>query len=290
MKPAPFSYHKPSTVEDAVRLLAELDNAKIIAGGQSMIPMINMRFIAPDHVVDLNAIPDIESIVRDRGLVKLGAMVRQADVLRSEMINAHLPLLRDAVEYVGHPQTRSRGTVGGSLCHLDPAAEIPLVALVLDAQLHLLGPSGARLVKMADWPLGYMTPNIGTDEILLSIDFPEPAARSTYAFVEHARRRADFAIVSVAAYLEHDAFDKISRCSIGIGGLSFTPVRIHAAEARLVGHVLTPDLVDRASEVVADADAASDAYYSSEYRKHVAQVLMRRALKKAASRLSKGER
>src|SRR5271155_4316954 len=199
MKPPPFSYHDPRTAADVVGLLCSLDNAKLLAGGQSLMPMLNMRFVLPDHVIDLNRVDGL-SFIRERdGALEIGAMTRQRDIEFDELVRDRCPLMHEAIAQVGHRQTRNRGTLGGSLCHLDPAAELVAVAAALDARLTVMGKNGERSMDFSAFPVAYMTPALEPDELLTGAAFPSWSEQHGFAFVEFSRRHGDFAIVAAAA-------------------------------------------------------------------------------------------
>src|SRR3954464_9548705 len=198
MKPPPFSYHDPRTVGDVVGLLGRLDNAKLLAGGQSLMPMLNMRFVLPDHIIDLNQVEGL-SFIREQGdVLDIGAMTRQRELEFSDLVARRCPLMRDAIRLVGHRQTRNRGTLGGSLCHLDPSAELVSVAAALDATVVVSGKNGTREIDFAAFPVAYLTPAIEPNELLTAVRFPLWPENHGHAFVEFARRHGDFAIVSPA--------------------------------------------------------------------------------------------
>jgi carbon-monoxide dehydrogenase medium subunit len=288
MKPPPFSYHDPRTVADAVGLLATLDNAKVLAGGQSLMPMLNMRFVLPDHVIDLNRIDGL-SYIRDGGdALDIGAMTRQRDIEFSNVVAKRCPLMREAILNVGHRQTRNRGTLGGSLCHLDPSAELVVVAAAMDATVTVAGRDGERTVRFADFPQGYMTPAVGLDELLTNVRFPLWPEGHGYAFTEFARRHGDFAIVSAAALLLEDANGRIVRTSVTIGGIGAAPVRAVEVERAIVGQAASAELFRDACETCRDIEAMGDVHASSSYRQHLATVLSRRALETAHGRAVKG--
>ena len=290
MKPAPFAYHRPTSLSDAVILLARLGEAKLLAGGQSLVPMLNMRFLGPDHLIDIGRIEELAfQKVTDEAL-QIGAMTRQADLLASPLVRRHCPLLAEALVHVGHQQTRSRGTIGGSLCHLDPAAEIPLVALALDAVLTVVGVNGERQVPMSEWPAGYMMPQLAPDEILTAIHLPKMQPDEGYAFIEFARRRGDFAIVAVAAVLRIGPDGRIRSAAIALGGMGGTAFRLRDAEHCLVGALPQSGEIRRAAHAVAQIDVSDDAYYTGAYRRHLGEVLVERALLRAAERASGGGR
>src|SRR5215467_5605609 len=234
MKPPPFSYHDPRTVADAVALLGRLENAKLLAGGQSLMPMLNMRFVLPDHIIDLNRVEGLAFIRESNGALEIGAMTRQRELEFSDLVRKRCPLMHEAILQVGHRQTRNRGTLGGSLCQLDPSAELVAVAAALDASITVAGPKGTRELAFADFPKTYMTPSIGADELVTGAKFPLWARSHGAAFVEFARRHGDFAIVSAAALLEEQG-GKITRASVTLGGVAAAPVRMSEVERALVG-------------------------------------------------------
>jgi carbon-monoxide dehydrogenase medium subunit len=285
MKPPPFSYHDPRTVGEAVGLLATLENAKVLAGGQSLMPMLNMRFVLPDHVIDLNRIEGLSFIREAGGKLEIGAMTRQRDIEFSDVVARACPLLREAILNVGHRQTRNRGTIGGSLCHLDPSAELVVAAAALDATITVAGPSGERTIAFNDFPMGYMMPSIGLDELVTRIDLPLWPAGHGYGFVEFARRHGDFAIVSVAALLDEDPGGNIRRASVTIGGASAAPLRMRAVEQALSGQAAGDALFREAAELCRTIDAMGDVHATPAYRQHLSAVLTRRALSLAHSRV-----
>jgi len=280
MKPPPFQYHDPKTLAEAVGLLGTLDNAKLLAGGQSLMPMLNMRFVLPDHVIDLNRVEGLAGI-RDLGdVIEIGAMTRQRDIEFSEVIKAKCPLLHEAIQFTGHRQTRNRGTIGGSLCHLDPSAEQVTVAAAHDATIVVAGPNGEREIAFADFPAGYLTPAIDLNEIVTAIRIPVWPAGHKSAFVEFARRHGDFAVVSAAALLAIDN-GKITRASVTIGGVAVAPVRASEVEAAITGQAPSSELFRAACESCRVIEAMADIHASAEYRQHLAVVLSRRALERA---------
>jgi carbon-monoxide dehydrogenase medium subunit len=282
MKPPPFQYHDPRTVAEAVGLLGKLENAKLLAGGQSLMPMLNMRFVLPDHVIDLNRVEGLSYIKESGGVLEIGAMTRQHEVEFSNLVRKRCPLLHQAIVQVGHRQTRNRGTIGGSLCHLDPAAELVAVATALDATVVVAGVSGRREITFADFPAAYMTPAIEPNEIVTAVRFPLWAAGHGAAFVEFARRHGDFAIVSAAALLGRDGSGKITRASVTIGGIGAAPVRAKEVEKAIAGQAASADLFRMACESCRKLDAIGDIHAPASYRQHLAAVLSRRALEQAA--------
>jgi carbon-monoxide dehydrogenase medium subunit len=285
MKPPPFSYHDPRTVADALGLLERLDNAKLLAGGQSLMPMLNMRFVQPDHVIDLNTVEGLSFIRESDGVIEIGAMTRQREIEFSEVVRRRCPLMHDAIRQVGHRQTRNRGTLGGSLCHLDPAAELVSIAATMDATVTVAGKSGERVVDFATFPAGYMTPAIELTEIVTAVRFPLWPDTHGHAFVEFSRRHGDFAMVSAAVLLTEDGAGRIARASVTLGGMGATPVRARALEQALVGNAPEDRLLREACETTRLLDAVDDVHAPASYRQHLATVLSRRALEKARARL-----
>ena len=288
MKPPPFHYHDPSELGEAFQLLASLENAKVLAGGQSLMPMLNMRFVFPDHLVDLNRIGDLSYVREADGRVQIGAMTRQRALERSELIRTRCPLMSEALSQIGHRQTRNRGTIGGSLCHLDPAAELPAIAMALQATVNAESVRGARAISMADFPAFYMTPAIEPDEIVTSIDFEPWPAGHGYAFVEYARRHGDFAIVSSAVLIELSSDGSIRRAAVVIGGAGSGPIRCGEVEAAITGTRGGTEVHRQAAEACRNIDAMEDVHASKAYRRHLAQVLTSRALDSAYGRASAG--
>jgi aerobic carbon-monoxide dehydrogenase medium subunit len=286
MKPPAFSYHDPRNVADAVGLLGSLDNAKLLAGGQSLMPMLNMRYVLPDHVIDLNRVEGLDYIRDSNGALEIGAMTRQRDIEFSDLVRRRCPLMHEAIMQVGHRQTRNRGTLGGSLCHLDPAAELVSVAAALDATVAVAGKNGARSIDFAAFPVAYMTPALEFDELLTGATFPCWPERHGHAFVEFSRRHGDFAIVSAAALLEEDGAGKVTRASLTLGGLGPAPVRARDAERALIGATIGDKRLREICEPLRKLDAVDDIHAPASYRQHLATVLSRRALLKAHERIA----
>jgi carbon-monoxide dehydrogenase medium subunit len=289
MKPPPFTYHDPKTIPEALDLLAGKENAKVLAGGQSLMPMLNFRYVLPDHVIDINKVAGLTGIEAGRDSIRIGAMTRQRDVEFSKDVAAKLPLLQEAILNVGHRQTRNRGTVGGSLAHLDPSAEIPTIAMAVGATVHVESKRGKRDVAMAEFPAGYMTPSIELDELVTGVTLPLWPAGHGYGFVEFARRHGDFAITSSAALLEVDGSGRIKRASVTVSGVGPSPVRCTEAEKMLVGETGSDKAFRAAAETARKIDALEDIHASSRYRQHLATVMSRRALEKAYARATDGK-
>jgi aerobic carbon-monoxide dehydrogenase medium subunit len=285
MKPPPFSYHDPRTIADVIGLLTSLDNAKLLAGGQSLMPMLNMRYVLPDHLIDLNRVEGLNFIRQSDGALAIGAMTRQRDIEFSDLVRVHCPLMHEAIRQVGHRQTRNRGTLGGSLCHLDPSAELVSCAAALDATVAVAGKNGARDVHFSAFPVAYMTPALEPDEVLTGVTFPCWPVGHGYAFVEFSRRHGDFAIVSAAVLIEEDANGKVTRASVTVGGMGPAPVRAGEVEAALVGETIEEKRLREICETLRRLDAMDDVHAPASYRQQLATVLPRRALLKAHERI-----
>ncbi len=288
MKPAPFQYHDPRSVKEAVALLAQHENTKLLAGGQSLGPMLNFRFVMPDHLIDLNCISELAYIRAGTDTLDIGAMTRQRALERAAEIKRVCPIMTEALAWVGHIPTRNRGTIGGSLAHLDPAAELPGICALYDATLTVAGPKGTRRVAMADWGVSFMTPNLEPNEVLTDITLKLWREPHGHAFVEFARRHGDFAIAGVGCLVALDRTGKARRVALSLIGVSSAPVRLAAAEKLLVGTDLSDNAIQAASAEVAKLEALADTQVGAAYRKRVAGVLLGRAIKQAAGRAAQG--
>jgi aerobic carbon-monoxide dehydrogenase medium subunit len=284
LKPAPFEYHAPSELAEALDLLACLENARPLAGGQSLIPMMNFRLVAPEHLVDLNTVAGLAGIVEQAETVRIGAMTRQRALERSSVVANVCPLLAAAVAHIGHQQTRNRGTLGGSLCHLDPGAELPVAASALDASLIAVSPKGTRALSMDDFAIDYLTNGLEPGELLLAIEFQKCKPWSGVAFEEFSRRPADLAIVSAASVIELGPGGVIERAAIAIGGLGAGPTRLRDFERSCVGALLDEGVIRAASAAVRQQPAVGQGEYSADYRSHLAGVLCARSIRNAAQR------
>ena len=284
MKPSPFTYHAPRTLDEALDLLATLDNARVLAGGQSLMPMMNYRVVQPEHLIDLGRIAELTFIDDTPESLQIGAMTTQRTIERSALVRERCPLLTDALFHVGHQQTRNRGTIGGSICHLDPSAELPITACALDAVMIAAGKTGRRKIPFADFSAGYLTSNLKPDEILVAIDFGQWPQRAGSAFEEYAVRPADFAIVSIAAVIAMGGDDIITEARVAAGGIAPVPTRLTGVEDTLKGQRPSDALVERASAVAAAVPAEGDDANPPEYRQELAGHLTQRALTKAIRR------
>ena len=287
MKPAPFAYHRPGTVAEVIDALSRFEDAKLLAGGQSLMPMMNFRYVTPANVVDLNRVPELTGIAEDGDAVVIGAMTRQREIKDSALVAVRCPLLAEALHHVGHTQTRNRGTLGGSLAHLDPAAELPGVLLAHDAVLEVEGRDGARSIPMSQWPLGYMTPALEASELLVRVRIPAWPPGHGFGFSEVARRHGDFAMAGAGALVQMDG-GSIRRCAIALVGVDDGPVRLDVAEALLTGNAPTPGRLDAAARAALDVPGIEDVHASAAYRRKIAAVVTRRALDQALARTRGG--
>ena len=284
MKPAPFVYHAPDTLAAALDLMATLDNARPLAGGQSLMPMMNFRVATPDHLIDLGRVDGLVGLERVGDRLRIGAMTTQRTLEKSSLVREACPLLAEAIDHVGHQQTRNRGTLGGSLCHMDPGAELPVAAMALGAELVVASARGTRVLAFADFPMGYLTTALEPDEILTRVDLPIAGPREGWAFIEFNRRPADFAIVSVAVRLSLDDGGQIARAAIALGGVRPTPLKALDVETALTGQ--TPDMatIARAAAIIGTLDCEGDDLYPADYRRDLCETLTRRALTRAIDR------
>lgn len=291
MKPAPFEYESPTTVAEAVSLLQRYgEDAKIIAGGQSLVPLLNLRLARPGYLIDINRVKELDYIRSVNGGLAIGAMTRQRAVERSEVIAKQCPLLREAVLLMSHPQIRSRGTIGGSIAHADPSAELPAVMVALDGQFTAVGPQGKRTIPAAEFFVAYLTTALEPGEILTEITVPAWPVNTTSSFIEVSRRRGDFALAGVAVMLTLNASKSFCEgARIVYTGVGPVPVRRPEAEQMLVGQKPSDELFEKAGlAAAADLDPDSDIHASAEYRKSVAAVIVRRALGVALDRAKGG--
>jgi carbon-monoxide dehydrogenase medium subunit len=284
MKPAPFDYHAPRQLKEAAELLASLPNAKILAGGQSLVPMMNFRYVMVDHLVDLGGVEDLRGIAVGDGTLRIGAMMRQRDLEMSPEIARHCPLMAEALAHVGHRQTRNRGTIGGSLAHADPAAELPAVCAAYDATVHVASVRGIRAVPFREFGAGFMTTALQPDEMIAAIELPIWRLGHGHGFHEFARRHGDFALTGAAALLDVGAGKIVRRAALALFGVAPAPLRLDAAETALTGHPLDASLIRTAAEAAALIEPMADIHAGAEYRRHLAQVLSLRALSDAARR------
>lgn len=293
MKPAPFKYYAPATVDEALARLAEHGwDAKVLAGGQSLIPMMNFRLAQPAVIIDLNSISDLFYVqpTRDGG-VRVGAMTRQRQVERDPLIAEVAPMIHEAMPKIAYPQIRSRGTFGGSIAHADPSAELVAASVALDGQFLLRRKRGGeRWVPAAEFFVGLFTTVLEPDELLLEIRLPPMPKRGGWSFLEVARRHHDFALVGVAAVVRLDGKGDCEQTRLVYFSVGDGPVEAHQAAAVLQGQKPTPEAIREAAETAGDTDVdpQSDINASAEYRRHLVKVLGRRALTEAFDRATGG--
>jgi CO/xanthine dehydrogenase FAD-binding subunit len=283
MKLPPVEYEAPTTVAEAIDLLAEhLDEASVLAGGQSLIPLLALRLARPAVLIDINGVDELSGVSATDSWVAVGAMTREYVAEASGTVADAVPLLAAALPLIGHEAIRSRGTIGGSLAHADPAAELPAVARALDAEFVVRGPSGERVIPAAEWFEGYLTTARRPDELLVEVRFPAAQPDTGVSFQEVARRHGDFAIVGLATSLVLSG-EVISEARLAFAGVSDMPVRAAAAEDLLVGERPSAGLFDEAARrATEDLDPPTDLHGSSDYRKTVAAAVVRRGLRAAA--------
>lgn len=282
MKPAPFDYVAPRTVADAIGSLAELgDEAKVLAGGQSLVPVLAMRLARPERLVDVTRVAELREVRRDGDVLVVGATTRHVTLERDPVIGAAVPLLQLAAPFIGHFQIRNRGTLGGSLAHADPAAELPVVARVLDAEIVVRGPASSRTIPAEEFFESVFTTALEPDELLTAVRFPVWGPGSGFAVDEVTRRHRDFPLAAAMAAVQVTD-GRITRVGIGMGGMGSTPLRAPAAERALLGSPvsdLDPDAVGAAA--VADVDPPTDLHAGADYRRKVGAMLVARVVEKA---------
>jgi len=287
MKAPPFEYARPGSLSETCELLREHgDTAKLIAGGQSLVPMMAMRLLRPAWLIDINEIAALKTVAVEAHGVRTGACVRQSALERDAALGASVPLLQQAISWVGHVQTRNRGTVGGSLAHADPSAELPLVAQVLGARMQLRSAEGARSLQASEFFTGPMATAMAPEECLEDIYWPSwPEPRTGAAFTELSARRGDFAMASAAAQIALDAEGRCVRVALGLGGVGLIPLAFPQLAAGVAGARLAEgDIEGLAREAASQCEPNDDLHASADYRRHVAMVLAARALRAAHRR------
>ncbi len=286
MKLPNFEYASPSTISEAISLLASRDgNATVISGGQSLMPMLAFRLASPELLVDLKRLKGLDTIdIRDDG-VRLGAKVRWCDIESNSRLTRSHPLLAEAIKHVAHYQVRNRGTVGGSLAHADPSAEMPGVTMACDGSITIVGSRGVRIEKAADFFVGPLTTSLEPDEIITEVHLPSWPADRRWAFCEFARRKGDFAMAGVALFYDLDEQDRAVDARIGVIGVSDCPKRLTEAEASLNGNAVTEEVISAVVAAAKDSvDPPSDIHASGAYRRALLGTLLSRALQQSASR------
>ncbi|KUL28949.1 FAD binding domain-containing protein [Streptomyces regalis] len=286
MKPPPFTYCDPESIDEAVALKSEYGIASLVlAGGQSLLPMLTLRLVRPDALIDINKIGDLQKVERRADTLEIGAGVRQYELEDHPLVGELVPLLPEATGHIGHIENRHRGTVGGSLALADPAAELPCTAVALDATVVVRGPSDIRTIEARDFFQGRMITALEPAEVLVAVRYPVMSRAAGHGFVEVARRVGDFALAGAAAVVNLDGDGRVTSVSVGVSGVSDTPVRAFAVEAALVGEAPTEERITRAAEeIVPWVISVDDLHATRAYRQHLAFVVVRRALTAAVAR------
>ncbi len=290
MKPAPFDYIAPRSLAETLQTMhAHGYDAKLLAGGQSLIPVMNFRLAQPTMIVDLNGVAELGRLQRDEaGGLRIGAMVRQRELERSQLVADLAPLLHEAMPYVAHPQIRNRGTLGGSLAHADPAAELPVVAIALDAYLRLQRQGGERWVRADEFYTGLFSTVLEPEEILAEVTIPPLPANTGYAFMELARRHGDYAQAGAAALVTLDEHGVCRNARLVFLAVGEVPMVAHRAVQMMIGQVPSAELLAEVARMAAEneIDPVTDIHATADYKRHLAQVLARRALQQAMDRAS----
>ncbi len=286
MIPAPFDYHTPSSLDEALSLLQEYGyEAKILTGGQSLLPMMKLRLAEPEHIIDLNGIPGLAYIREEDGHVKIGALTREAEMEESALIRAKLPILHDTGKLIADPQVRNLGTLGGNLAHGDPGNDHPATMLALGARVVAIGPNGQRAIPVTEFFVDFYTTALEPEEILTEIQIPLPPPGSGGAYLKLERKVGDYATAGVAAQVTIDATGRCTEAGIGLTNVSYVPVKATDAEARLRGSTLSEvDLNEAAGLAAAASRPSSDLRGSEEYKRAMVRVLTKRALQRAIAR------
>jgi len=282
VKPAKFEYHSPASVDEALRILGQYQGeARVLAGGQSLVPMMNFRLATPVAIVDLNRVAGLSEISDADGVVRIGAMARQRQIEFAPLIAEKLPLLGAAMRWIGHLPTRTRGTIGGSIAHADPAAEIPMVLQTLAGEVVVRGPQGERRIGASDLFLSPLTTSLAAEEIITEVRFPAMPPEACYAIEEFARRKGDFAIAAIAVMLLRDG-ERCTMARLATAGIGPVTVRLRDAEVILEERGLSEASITAAADKAAElVEPMSDQHGSADFRRHLTGVLTRRAVQKA---------
>jgi CO/xanthine dehydrogenase FAD-binding subunit len=284
MKPATFEYHDPTNLDETLDLMSRFgDQGRLLAGGQSLVPLMNFRLLRPAHLIDLNTVSKLNYLKTENAVLRIGAMTRQRDLERSDDVAEHWPLLRDATAFIGHIQIRNRGTVGGSLAHAFPSAELPMAMVTLDASFVLEAKNNQRTVGAEDFFLSYMTTVLEPEELLAEIRVPPLPTNTGWSYQEVSRRHGDFALAGAASVLALDANGHIQHVRLTLTGT--TPIRATRAEELLLGQKLSESLFrEAARRATEEIEQDSDIHASAEYRRNACEALARRALTQSAAR------
>ena len=285
MKPPEFEYVRPASVDEAIAALGSGEDAKLLAGGQSLVPLLNMRLARPRVLVDVTRIDGLRGIERRNGTLRIGATTTQREAELSPAVAQACPLLVEALGLVAHPQIRNRGTVGGSLAHADPAAELPAIVLVLDGVLHACGAGGVRAIPAAAFFRSHLTTVLEPDEVLVAVELPASPAGAGWACMEITRRPGDFPLCGAACQLQRAADGSVADVRLALYGVADRPIRARAAEEQLSAERPEPNRIAAAAQAAtADVTRSDDVHASFEYRRHLAEVIVRRAITSAVER------
>jgi 2-furoyl-CoA dehydrogenase FAD binding subunit len=291
MKPCAFEYLSPQSVEEALELLDRYgDQAKIMAGGQSLVPMMNFRLARPEILIDINGIKELEYIKTEGDELVIGALARERDIEQSPAVVEKWPILAKAISFIGHSTIRNRGTIGGSLVHADPSAEIPTALCALNGKVKVVGPSGEKILEPEEFFLTYLTTSLEPSDLLVQVRIPALPEKTGWSFTELSRRSGDFAIVAVGILLFTETAGVCREARISMGGVAPTPVRAEEAEALLAGQKITEKLIAEAAQQAAEeTDTEPDYHASAEYRMDMARVFVKRGLQAAWNMVNGGQ-
>lgn len=286
MKPPIFDYVIAESQEHALEVLREHgDDAKVLAGGQSLVPLMSFRLAKPALLLDINRLEGLDGIEAAGGRIRIGALTRQCELLARPLIAEHCPLMRAAAEFIGHPAIRNRGTVGGSVAHADPAAELPILLQVLDAEMEVRSAGSQRTIPADDFFMGLLMTAMNPDELLTGVSFALPGTGAGWGFHEVARRHGDFALVAAAAVVTLDGQGKVAKTAVALGGIADRPLRAGAVEDALQGNAPTTETIEAVSRLATDSvTPLGDIHAREAYRAHLGQVLTKRALHDAVER------
>jgi carbon-monoxide dehydrogenase medium subunit/2-furoyl-CoA dehydrogenase FAD binding subunit len=291
MKPCAFEYFNPQSVQEAIELLDRYgDEAKIIAGGQSLVPMMNFRLARPEILIDITGIKELDYVKTEGDELVIGALTRERDIEQSPLVVEKWPILSKAISFIGHSAIRNRGTIGGSLVHADPSAEIPTSLCALNGNVKVVGPSGEKILEPEEFFMTYLTTSLEPSDLLVEVRIPALPEKTGWSFGELSRRSGDFAIVAVGILLFTETAGVCREARISMGGVAPTPVRAEEAEALLAGQKITEKLIAEAAQQAAEeTDTEPDYHASAEYRMDMARVFVKRGLQEACNRVNGGQ-
>lgn len=289
MKPASFDYLAASTIHETLKALTDLgEEAKILAGGQSLVPLLKLRLARPRYLIDINGVGELSRMEQQGGELHIGALTRHTQLGRTQLVRTSCPLLTEAAAFVGHVAIRNRGTIGGSLCHADPSAELPIAVLAMGGKLRVESTRGVRYIPAQDFFQGLMTVDLASDEILTGVVLPVKGPRTGWSFQEVARQRGHFALVGVAVWLNLDENDFIEQAGVALAGVADMPLKAMSVEEFLTGAPADEETISSAVEHLTGFDPNADLHATQEYREYLMKLLLGRALREAVGR-AKGE-